>query len=119
MAESIQTTNLGPLVSLTTTESANTRPLLSIPSTASLEVAGGAAYSGNVAHSGNLISTSTINQTALGSKFLSKQTTASYTSLTLADGELTIGTVSVSSCRLVFRSGATTYEFWANRAAIL
>jgi hypothetical protein len=52
VAESIQTTNLGPLVSLTTTESANTRPLFHVPSGASMVVAGNSAFTGSVGFSG-------------------------------------------------------------------
>ena len=46
MAESIQTTNLGPLVSLSTTESANTRPLFHVPSGASFVVDGNLVFNG-------------------------------------------------------------------------
>jgi hypothetical protein len=44
---------------------------------------------------------------------LSRQTTASLTSLTLADGEFSTGSHSGNSMILYVRSGATTYA-WAN-----
>jgi len=61
----------------------------------------------------------TFDQTALTSVFLSKQTTASYTSLTLSDGEFSVGSVSVGSATIYFRSGVTTYEFVADAATVL
>lgn len=84
-----------------------------------LRTVGAATFVAGASVAGALTSTSTFDQTALTSKFLSKQTTASYTSLTLADGELSIGSVSVTSATIYFRSGATTYEFDAQAATIL
>lgn len=78
------------------------------------------AVSGStVTLAGRVNSISTLDVSNLAARLMSKQTTASYTSLTLADGEFTIGTVSVTSARLVFRSGVTTYEWWADRATLL
>lgn len=50
---------------------------------------------------------------------LSYQTTASATSLVLTDGALGIYFTSVSSCRLCFRSGNTTYTWIATTGAVL
>ena len=84
-----------------------------------VDIDGGLNSSSTATFSGNLISTATIDQTALTSVFLSKQTTASYTSLTLADGEMSIGSVSVASATIYFRSGNTTYEFDAQASTVL
>lgn len=51
--------------------------------------------------------------------FLSRYTTASLDSTTLADGELCVGSVSATSCVLNFRSGATTYTIIADAGSVL
>lgn len=51
-------------------------------------------------------------------QFLSRQTSASVTSDFLADGELSITSVSASSCVVSFRSGNTTYHFIADNATL-
>jgi len=84
-----------------------------------LSVGGALTQTGAATFVGALTSNATVDQSALASVFLSKQTTASLTSLTLADGEFTIGAVSVTSSVLYFRSGATTYEFIADAGTVL
>lgn len=59
-----------------------------------------------------------ILDTASG-KHKSRQTSASLTSVTLADGEFAVGAVSATSAILYFRSGNTTYRWLANSAAVL
>lgn len=121
---STQTTFLGPLVSLSTSAvDGGTVPHLLIPSSATITFAGSATNSGTFTNSGTITSTGLIDSNSTfdnaGGKFLSRQTTASLTSLTLADGELAVDNVSVSSCVLRFRSGNTTYTFRADAAAVL
>ncbi len=114
-----RTTNFGPRVSFTTTK-ADAGPVhVHVPSHGTLEAEGTVTVSGAATFSDTLTSTATIDQSALGSVFLSKQTTASYDSTTLADGELSIGSVSVGSATIYFRSGVTTYEFIADAATLL
>lgn len=141
---SVATTNLGQLASLqtvladpagpmhlfldsaTTLTGAGTNVLSgtntlsgAITSSGGLSVTGGMTASSVATFSDQLVSTSTIDQSALSSVFLSKQTTASYTSLTLADGEMSIGSVSVASATIYFRSGVTIYEFDAQASGVL
>lgn len=59
------------------------------------------------------------NSTRTQAGLLSYQTTASATSLNLPDGAFGIYFESVTSCRLCFRSGATTYTWIATTGAIL
>ncbi len=122
---SVSTTNFGPVVSLTTTLADQRPQHLFLDSNTTFTAAGTNTFSGaltasgGVTASGALTSTSTLDQDALTSVFLSKQTTASYTSLTLADGEFTVGAVSVTSAVLYFRSGVTTYRFIADAGAVI
>jgi hypothetical protein len=92
-------------LSIGTTDSNQSVGDLTVESTASFNAAGIASFTNTVA------STATVNLQS--AKLLSKQTTASLTSVTLADGEWAVGAISVSSCILYFRSGATTYRFLA------
>lgn len=98
-------------------------PSFNVASTASMTVGGIAAFTGAESHSGAVTfsgavtSTATLNTQA--AKTLSKQTTASLTSATLADGEFAVGAVSATSCMIYFRSGVTTYRFLAASAAVL
>jgi hypothetical protein len=108
---SYKTTNFGPIVSLQTSKADPRAPHLYLDSNTTITSAGPMAVSGV------LTSTGTIN--AQGGVFLSRATTASLTSATLADGELSIGSVSVTSATIYFRSGATTYEFDAQAATVL
>ena len=94
-------------------------PSLTVASTASLTVAGHAALTGNVSHSGTFTSTGTLNTQA--AKHLSKSTTASVTSLVVANGEFMITDVSTganAAAVLAFRSGNTTYQ-WSSTTAII
>lgn len=54
-----------------------------------------------------------------GGNTYSRQTTASYASTTLNDGEFAVGDVSVTSAVLYFRSGVTTYQFIADAGSVL
>lgn len=106
-----KTTFFGPLVSFRT-----------IPSAAGpVHVFGDSnstfAWAGPANISGALTSTATIDATA--AKFLSKSTTASLTSATLADGEFAVGAVSTTSCIIYIRSGVTTYRILAIDASVL
>lgn len=109
---SFMTTNLGPRVSMSTTHADPASFMtLHIPSAASLHV------QGTQVAAGLLRSTSTVNLQS--ATLLSRATTASLTSLTLADGEWAIDNVSVTSCAIRFRSGNTTYTFRADAAAVV
>jgi hypothetical protein len=117
MTASVQTDNLGPLVSLTTTEAApSTVPHLYLDSNTSLGVDGSFNMGGTLTSTGLIDSNSTIDNA--GGVFLSRATTASVTSATLADGEFAIDQVSATSAVLVFRSGGTTYEWIADTGAV-
>lgn len=124
MPNSVQTSFFGPLVSLKTSRSApSTPPHLHLDSNTTLTVAGLAVLSGTGTLSGTITQSGTLTSTGIidsngtldasGAKFISKTTTASLTSLTLADGEMAIGAVSATSCILYVRSGNTTYRFLA------
>lgn len=89
---SYRTTTFGPVVSLSTVLADQTAPHLYLDSNTSLTVDG---------------------------TLRSRQTSASLTSLTLADGEFAVGAVSVSSAVLYFRSGVTTYRFIADAGAVI
>lgn len=90
-----RTTNFGPRVSFTTTKSDSGPVHLVVPSDGTLEVAG-----------------------IQGIK-MSGATSASLDSTTLPDGFLSIGSVSVTSATIYFRSGNTTYQFDAQAAGVL
>ena len=85
-----RTTNFGPRVSFTTT-AADAGPVhVYVPSTGTLEAAGRLVKS--------------------GTEIASNLTTASLTSLTLADGEIRLGGHSGNNVKIWFRSGVTTYQ---------
>jgi hypothetical protein len=96
---SYKTTNFGPIVSLQTSKADPRAPHLYLDSNTTLTASG------------------TLNTQS--GVFLSRATTASLTSATLADGELSIGSVSITSAVLYFRSGVTTYQFAALDSAVL
>lgn len=74
----------------------------------------GGSISGGAVTATTLTATST---TSLGATFrLPSFTTTSATSLTMADNQLSIMSVSVGSAILAFRSGATVYQFIADKA---
>ena len=119
---SVATTNF-TRISLRTTL-ADTGPMhLEVPSGATLEGAGTNTFSGAVTASSTFassgVATFTSNLDASGATFLIDQQTASHTSLTLADGEMSVGSVSVTSATIYFRSGVTIYEFDAQAAGVL
>jgi len=60
-----------------------------------------------------------VNSQHTQANFLSYATTASATSVVIADGAFGIYFQSVTSCRLVYRSGNTTYTWIATTGAIL
>lgn len=66
---------------------------------------------------GTVASPTTLN--AIGARFFSRVTTASGTSLVNQDGEISVTNLSVTSCTLQYRSGATAYTFRADAASIL
>ena len=72
---------------------------------------------GPVILGGTLASPTTLNATF--ARFFSRQTSASGTSLVNQDGEISITNLSLTSCTLQFRSGATTYTFRADAASVL
>jgi len=111
------TTNFGPIVSLTTTKSNQSAPHLYLDSNTTFTAAGPSTLSGGVTLSGALTSTATVNLQS--GVLLSRATSASLTSATLADGEFAIGSVSVTSMVLNFRSGATTYTIIADAGSVL
>lgn len=76
-----------------------------------------ATSTSTVTLAGHTVSTSTVNLQS--ARLLSRATTASATSLIIADGEFAIAFQSVSSCRLVYRSGNTTYTWIATTGAVL
>lgn len=78
---------------------------------------GATTLSGNLTLGGTVASPTTFD--ADGARFLSRVTTASVTSTIIADGELMVGFLSASSCRLCYRSGATTYTIIATTGAVL
>lgn len=92
---SYRTTNFGPRVSFTTTLADSGPVHVQVPSGATLEVADVAGIK------------------------MSGATTASFTSLTLPDGHLSIGSVSATSATIYFRSGVTIYQFDAQAAGVL
>jgi hypothetical protein len=75
-------------------------PTFELKSGTSFLVGGESSFSGGITSTGTLDAT--------GAKFLSKVTTASLTSLTLADGEFAIGALSATSFAIYFRSGVST-----------
>lgn len=89
-----RTTNFGPRVSFRTTKSDSGPVHVEIPSGATFEL-------------GNL------------HFLMSGATSASLTSLTLPDQCLSIGSVSVTSATIYFRSGVTIYEWDAQAAGVL
>lgn len=60
-----------------------------------------------------------VNSQHTQANFLSYATTASATSLIIADGAFGIYFQSVTSCRLVYRSGNSTYTWLASTAGVL
>lgn len=50
---------------------------------------------------------------------VSAQTSASASSVVLADGELAVTEVSATSAVIAFRSGVTTYQFIADTGSVL
>ena len=95
MSNSNRTTKFGPRVSFTTTKSDAGPVHVEIPSDGTLEVAA-----------------------ETGIK-MSGATSASMTSLLLPDGHLSIGSVSVTSATIYYRSGNTIYEFDAQASGVL
>lgn len=93
---STRTTYFGPRVSLRTTQSdVNADIHFQVPSNATFEIA---------------------NEHGIK---MSGATTASFTSLTLPDQHLSIGSVSATSATIYFRSGVTIYQFDAQAASVL
>lgn len=90
-----KTTYFGPLVSYRTSKSHAGPVHVEIPSHGTLEVAA---------------------ETGIR---MSGATSASMTSLLLPDGHLSIGSVSVTSATIYFRSGNTIYEFDAQASGVL
>ena len=118
MAASVATTNLLRLsIDSVPRSSAATTGELHVGNSAHLRVGGTSQFSSTVSLNGNTVSTATTNLQS--AKLLSKQTTASFTSLTLVDGEFAVGALSVTSCVLYFRSGVTIYRFIADAAAVI
>ena len=62
---------------------------------------------------------STAVLSAQSARFLSRNTTASATSVIQQDGEFLVAFVSATSARLCFRSGVTTYTWIATTGAVL
>lgn len=111
MASSVATTWLGPAVSLRTSLSNPTAPHLYIDSNSTLEVDGRARFDG--------LLTSTSSVSFQNAKLFSRATSGSASSVLLADGEIAVTNISVSSCVIAFRSGVTTYVFRAEAASVL
>ena len=111
---SIDTTNLGPRVSFTTTgtnDPSAGRVAIDVPLdvTGAATISGAATHSGAATFSGVLSSTGTIDASA--GVVLSKQTATAPTTSIVADGELSVTSVSVTSAVISFRSGNTIYNF--------
>lgn len=82
--------------------------------TSNVSIGGTLTVKSNISALGGLDASQTTQ-----SKFLSYQTTASATSLILPDGAFGVYFESVTSCRLCFRSGVTTYTWIATTGAVL
>lgn len=102
--------------------------VITAASVSALTVTGASALQGAVAVGGSGISMVVGSATSqapvdtlnvAGARFLSRHTTASATSVILRDGEMGIFFESVTSCRLCFRSGVTTYTWIATTGAVL
>jgi hypothetical protein len=93
------TTNFGPRVSFTTSAAQSSVPVhVHIPSHATLTVAGREIIS--------------------GTQIMSNLTTASLTSVDLADGEFRFGAHSGNGVKIWFRSGVTVYQSTLTGAVI-
>ena len=79
----------------------------------------GASFGGTVIVGSPTSQAPVVNLVAQGAHFLSRATTASATSLILADGEFAVMFASATSARLCFRSGSTTYTWIATTGAVL
>lgn len=85
--------------------------------TSTLTVGGIATLTSGILVGGTVASPVSI--VATGARFFSRITTASGTSLVNQDGEISVTNLSVTSCTLQYRSGATTYTFRADAASVL
>ena len=78
-----------------------------------------ASFGGNVQVGSSTSLAPSINADLRGARLLSRATTASATSLILNDGEFAVMFQSVTSARLCFRSGNTTYTWIATTGGLL
>ena len=78
-----------------------------------------ASFGGTVQVGSSTSLVPSINVDVRGARLLSRLTTASITSAIINDGEFMVGFHSGNSCRLCFRSGATTYTVIATTGAVL
>lgn len=127
-----RTSNLGPRVSHTTTKAYNGPGHYLLPSWMTTEFDSANNFmdgtmtvrsgGGLTAASGGAVtvaSGATLNIQGVAGINFSGATSASLTSLTLPDGYLSIGSVSVASATIYFRSGNTIYEFDAQASGVL